>query len=246
MDTYGKFAGIYDDLMTDFDYEEWFNYIEDILRKNNVKPKNILEMACGTGNLSYYLGKKGYDLTCFDLSADMLSRADEKLSSFNNVRLLNQNMIDFNIYEKFDCILSICDSINYITEKDDLLETFKNVYNHLEDDGIFIFDINSFYKLKYIIGNNTFVEDREDIFYSWENYFDEEDNICEFYLTFFFSEDGKNFQRFDEDHLEKAYKVDEIVDLLKEAGFEDIEYFEAFGFEKPVEETERINFVVKK
>lgn len=246
MNSYGKFAGIYDDLMTDFDYEKWFNYIEDILEKNNKKPKNILEMACGTGNLSYYLGNKGYNLTSFDLSTDMLSRADEKLSKFKNVRLLNQNMINFNIYEKFDCIISICDSINYITEKDDLYQSFKNVYDHLEEDGIFIFDINSFYKLKYIIGDNTFVEERENVFYTWENYFDEEDNICEFYLTFFFSEDGKNFQRFHEEHMEKAYKVDEIIELLKRAGFKNIEYFEGFTFQDPVKETERINFVVRK
>lgn len=246
MDSYGKLAGIYDELMVDFNYEDWFNYIEDILGKYNKKPKKVLEMACGTGNLSYHLGGKGYNLTCFDLSSDMLSRADKKLFGFKNVKILNQNMIDFNLYETFDCIVSICDSINYITKEDDLLETFKNVWNHLEDDGIFIFDINSFYKLKYIIGNNIFTEDREDIFYTWQNYFDDDENICEFYLTFFLSEDGKTFERFDEDHIEKAYKVEEIVQLLKKAGFKDIDCFEAFSFQNPSDETERINFVVRK
>ena len=246
MDIYNKFASIYDELMMDFNYEDWFNYIEDIFKKYNKTPRKIIEMACGTGNLSYYLAKKGYNLTCFDLSENMLSQAYGKLRKFKNVKLIKQNMIDFNLKESFDSIISICDSINYITRKEDLLQTFKNVWNHLEDDGIFIFDINSFYKLKYIIGNNTFVEDREDVFYTWQNYYDENKNICEFYLTFFFSEDGEIYERFDEEHKERAYKLDEIVELLKKAGFRDVDYFQAFQFERPVEKTERINFVAIK
>ena len=246
MDAYNKFASIYDQLMMDFNYEDWFNYIKEIFGKFDKNPKNILEMACGTGNLSYYLAKERYNLTCFDLSSDMLSRAYEKLRRFKNVKLMNQNMINFNINQSFDCIISICDSINYITEKEDLLKTFKNVWNHLENDGIFIFDINSYYKLKYVIGNNTFIEDQEDVFYTWQNYYDLNKDICEFYLTFFFSEDGESFERFDEEHKEKAYNTTEILALLKEAGFKDINYYSAFGFEEPTEKTERINFVAIK
>jgi len=246
LDAYNRFASIYDKLMMDFNYEDWFNYIQEILIRFDKQPNQVLEMACGTGNLSYYLAKERYSLTCFDLSSDMLSRAYEKLRRFKNVKLMNQNMVNFNINQSFDCVISICDSINYITEKEDLLKTFKNVWNHLEDDGIFIFDINSYYKLKHIIGNNTFVEDQEDVFYTWQNYYDENKDICEFYLTFFFSEDGESFQRFDEEHREKAYKTEEVVDLLKEAGFKDIRYYGAFGFEDPKEKTERINFVAIK
>src|SRR5690606_23828828 len=137
----------------------------------------------GTGNLSYYLARERYNLVCFDLSPEMLTIAYEKLGKFKNVKLLNQNMIDFNISKKFDSVISICDSINYITRDDDLKKCFKNVYNHLKPNGVFIFDINSYYKLKTIIGNNTFIEDREDVFYTWQNYFDTEKELCEFYLT---------------------------------------------------------------
>ena len=246
MDAYNKFAGLYDELMIDFNYEDWFNYIKEIFIKYGKDPKDVLEMACGTGNLSYYLAKAGYKLTCFDLSSDMLSKSYEKLRKFKNVKIMNHNMIDFKLNKKFDSIISICDSINYITEKEDLLKTFKNVYDHLEEGGVFIFDINSYYKLKYIIGNNTFAEDREEIFYTWQNYYDESTDICEFYLTFFFSEDGKTFERFDEEHIEKAYKTDEVYQLLKEAGFKNIDYFNAFGFEESTEKSERINFVAIK
>ena len=246
MNIYNKFAYLYDDLMVDFDYENWFNYIENIFEKYNKNPKKVLEMACGTGNLSYYLGKKGYKLTCFDLSEDMLSKAYEKLRRFKNVKLLNQDMVNFNFNENFDAVISICDSINYIIDEEDLIKTFNNVWNHLEEGGIFIFDINSYYKLKYIIGHNTFVEDRENIFYTWENYFDEDTDICDFYLTFFVSEDGENFLRFNEEHREKAYKTEEIVHMLKEAGFSKIDYYSAFTFDRPDEKTERINFVAIK
>lgn len=246
MNIYNEFARLYDELMEDVDYESWFNYIEEIFRNYNVSPKKILEMACGTGNLSYYLGKKGYKLTCFDLSEDMLSEAYEKLRKFKNVKILNQDMVNFKFSETFDAVISICDSINYIIDEKDLMKTFVNVWNHLEDGGIFIFDINSFYKLRYIIGNNTFVEDRESIFYVWENYFDEDTNVCNFYLTFFVSEDGESYIRFDEEHKERAYKTEEIINMLKEAGFSKIDYYSAFKFEKPNNKTERINFVAIK
>lgn len=242
MDSYIEFASLYDRLMDDFDYEKWYEYIEEIFQKYS-RPKNILEMACGTGNISYFLAKAGYDVTAFDLSEEMLSIAYNKLMEFENIKLFQQDMRDFSIDEKYDSIIATCDSINYITKSSDLLSTFKNVYDHLEEGGLFIFDINSHYKLKNIIGNNTFIEDRDDVFYIWQNYYNDEKSICEFYLTFFKSKDGDNFTRIDEVHMERAYRVEEIVDLLKKAGFENIEYFDAFTFNPINKKSERINFI---
>lgn len=241
---YKKFAYIYDELMDEVNYEEWFKYIDNIFKKFNKNPKNILEMACGTGNLSHYLARAGYDLYCFDISNDMLSIAYNKLKGFNNVKLFNQNMIDFNLNKKFDGIISICDSINYILDKDKLLQTFRNVKKHLEDDGIFIFDINSYYKLSKIIGDNIFLEDREDIYYVWENFFDKENSIASFFLTFFVKDKGESYIRFDETHTEKAYKIEEILDLLKKAQFSKIHIYDEQSFEKPHTKSERITFVV--
>lgn len=246
MSNYVEFATLYDELMNDFDYENWSNYIEEIFNRNEVKPHKLLEMACGTGSLSYYLAKKRYDLVCFDLSSDMLSKAYEKLGKFKNVKLLKQDMINFNINQKFDSVISICDSINYIVDKNDLVKSFKNVYNHLNENGIFIFDINSFYKLKEIIGNNTFIEDREDVFYTWQNYYNEDTNICEFFLTFFKSDKNDLYYRFDEEHTERAYKVDEIIECLNKAGFGNVNYYNGFTFDDVTETSERINFVVTK
>lgn len=243
VDNYEEFAKLYDRLMAnDFDYEKWYEYLEEIFERYE-KPKRILEMACGTGSISYYLARAGYDITAFDLSEDMLSIAYNKLIDFNNINLLHLDMRDFVINKKFDTILATCDSINYIIESRDLLETFKNVYRHLNDNGLFIFDINSYHKLKNIIGNNTFVEDQEDLFYVWQNYYDEQKSLCEFYLTFFYKEEGNKFNKFEEVHMERAYKVMEIEDLLRQAGFKNIDYYEAFTFESIDAKTERINFI---
>lgn len=246
MNNYGKFAHIYDDLMTDFNYESWFEYIKSIFKKYDIAPNRILEMACGTGNLSYYLAKEGYDLTCFDLSPDMLAKTYEKLRKYRNVEIINQNMIDFKLKSKYEAVISVCDSINYILKNKELEATFKNVWNHLEDKGVFIFDINSYYKLKNIIGNNTFIHDKEDVFYVWENYFDGAKDICEFYLTFFFKENTSKYKRFDEIHMERAYKVDYVEELLYRVGFTSVDYYKGFTFDDIDDKTERINFVAVK
>lgn len=243
MGMYDEFAYLYDELMNDFDYENWYGYIKEIFKRYDKKPVDILEMACGTGSLSYHIAKDGYKLTCFDLSGEMLSIAYDKLKGLKNAKILKQNMIDFTINKSFDSIISICDSINYILDEEDLLKTFINVYKHLNKDGIFIFDINSFFKLKELVGNNTFVEDREDIFYTWQNYYDDENDVCEFYLSFFYSEDGESYIRFDEEHKEKAYRVEKVVELLLKAGFTKVDTYDAFTFDDSREDSERINFV---
>ena len=240
---YNNFALLYDKLMDDVDYKSWYLYIEKIFDKFNKKPNNILEMACGTGNLSHYLGAKGYRLTCFDVSSEMLSIAYNKLRGFKNISLLNQNMIDFNLNEKYDAVISICDSINYIINEEDLLRVFKNVRNHIKEDGIFIFDINSYYKLKHIIGNNTFVEDRKDVYYTWQNFFDDGEETVEFYLTFFALDKDKKYIRIDEEHIQKAYHKEKIIQLLRAASFKEIRYFDGFSFDKVDEKSERIHFV---
>lgn len=240
---YSNMAALYDELMGDVDYKEWYLYMEKIFHKFNKKPKKILEMACGTGNISYYLAKNGYDLTCFDISPEMLSMAYNKLEDFNNIKFIKQNMIDFKINKKFDAVISVCDSINYVLDKKDLLNVFKNANNHLNEDGVFIFDINSYYKLKHVIGNNTFIEDRNNIYYTWQNYFDDIKNIGEFYLTFFIYDKAGRYKRVDEQHFQKAYQIEEIKKLLYEADFKKVHFFDEFTFNKPMEESERINFI---
>lgn len=230
LDIYGGFAKYYDELMYDVDYKEWYDYIRDISEN---KYSKVLEMACGTGNLTKYIAEDPNvkSITCFDISEDMLIEANSKLDKYNNIEILRLDMINMSMSKKFDLVISACDSLNYILEKDDMKKIFKNVYNLLEDGGSFIFDMNSYYKLKEIIGNNIFVDENEKVYYIWENYFDEETDICEFYLTFFEKNDDGTYTRFDEVHDERAYKEKDIKNMLIESGFKDIKIYYDFKTE---------------
>lgn len=243
---YRDFAYIYDELMDDVDYKKWFEYIETIIEKKGLEVEDILEMACGTGKLSEYFLREGYKLTCFDLSDDMLSVAENRLRAYSNKELLCYDMVEFKHKNSYDLIMSNCDSLNYIIDKSDLLKTFKNTCDNLRDDGIFIFDINSPYKLRHVLGNNIFIEDREDIFYTWENFLYEDERLVEFFLSFFVREAENSYRRFDEEHIERIYEIDEIISLLEEAGFKNIEYYEAFKFTNPRNNSERISFIAMK
>lgn len=243
---YKDFAYFYDELMKDIDYKVWTNYIIEILKKYNIKHRDILEMACGTGNISINLAKMGYSLTAFDISEDMLSVASSKMYSENvNISLLLQDMCNINIEKSFGIILCLCDSLNYVISEYELENIFKWVHNHLLEGGIFIFDINSSYKLRNIIGNNTFTYNEEDISYIWDNYLND-DNTVEFYLSFFIKQNNDIYKRIDEEHIQKIYEIEDIIRMLKKQNFKNIDIYEAFSFEKATYSSERINFVVRK
>jgi SAM-dependent methyltransferase len=231
--------------MEEVPYDKWFDYIESIFEKENLKPKKVLEMACGSGNLTQYFCKKRYDTTAFDLSEDMLLLAREKIGRCPNLKLSHQNMIDFKYRQKFDSIIAVCDSINYIVEEEDLLKTFENVYNHLEEDGIFIFDVNTPYKLEHILGKNKFISEEEDCFLVWENNY--EAPICKFILNIFMEVEEGLYERYEEEHLERAYEIEYLKEKLSEAGFGKIDVYEAFEMEfDDSKKIERVNFVVRK
>ncbi len=248
MEQYSNFAFIYDDLMNDVDYDGWVKYIEDIIKDENLKVQNILELACGTGNMTIPLTKKNYDIAAIDISDEMLSVAREKAEKEGvELVLLQQDLAEFDFeIDNLDCILCACDGFNYITYDDDLQRVFNKSYELLKHEGVLIFDISSYYKLANVLGNNMYGENREDVAYMWQNYFDEEENLVEMELSFFIKDENGKFDRFKEVHQQRAYTEDEIIEMLNEAGFEYIKTYGDFKFEAPNEETERIFFVCKK
>lgn len=248
MEQYSDFAFIYDELMNDVDYNGWIKYIEEIIEKENVKVQNILELACGTGNLTIPLTKKNYDIAGIDISDQMLNVAREKAEKEGvELVLLQQDIaeLDFDV-TNLDCILCACDGFNYITYDDDLENVFAKSHELLKDDGLFIFDISSHYKLSTILGNNMHGENREDISYLWQNYFDDEQNLIEMELAFFVKDANGKFDKFEEVHQQRAYTEDEIIESLQISGFTDIKVYGDFTFEKPKKDSERIFFVCKK
>lgn len=238
---YESFAYLYDRLTDDIDYNSFLALIENQFEEKGLKAELILELACGTGSLTKLLCDKGYDVIGLDYSSDMLEVAREKCPE---TLFINQDMTEFELYGTVDAIICCLDSINYITDKRKLLKMFKLVKNYLNHGGLFIFDINSEYKLKNIIGNNCFVRNEEDLFYSWENEL-EKDRV-NFYLTFFTENEGGSFERFDEMHTERIYKESEIKELIEKADLKLKNILYDFKKRKRANKSERIFFVAEK
>ena len=242
---YGEFAKIYDELINeDIDYDLMVKRIVEICEINNVKFDNYLDVACGTGNVTIRLAEKFKDVYAVDLSEDMLREAFEKLKSQKiKSKVICQDMTELCLNRKFDLITSVLDSTNYIIEEEGIKKYFKSVKEHLKDDGIFIFDINSYYKLSEILGNNIYTYSEEEVFYTWENTF--EDDLLSMFLTFFVKKDDL-YERFEEEHLERAYTEEEIERYLNEADLEIVAKYDGYTSNDVQANCERIVYVVKK
>lgn len=240
---YNEFAYLYDNLINDVDYEKWAEYYFKIFKRYGLCPKLGLDLGCGTGNMTLELAKRGIEMTGVDLSEDMLMVAREK-SEGMDILYLNQDMTEFELYGTVDFIISSLDCVNYITDKRDLLKVFRLVNNYLDPGGLFIFDINTAHKLEHVIGNNTFVIENDDVFFTWQNEFDKKRKICDFYLTFF-CKDGEEYARFDEQHSERAYEIDEIKALIESSGMKLLKVYNELSFDNPKKNSERVFFVAQ-
>lgn len=246
MGIYNNFAYIYDALMQDVNYHKWVDYIELLFRHYRVRPRQIVDLACGTGNITIILKERGYDVIGIDRSEDMLFVAREKARSRGmDIPFIFQDMRYISLHHPVDAMTCICDGINYIPSEEELDLVFKGVYRYLKPGGIFVFDISSYYKLSSILGNNTFVRTNEDISYIWQNYFDKRSQLCEMELSFFVKE-GEYYRRFDEIHWQRAYRTEEIVKHLEKNGFEDVGVYQPFTLKPPKKKAERIFFAAKK
>ncbi|HHX70275.1 MAG: methyltransferase domain-containing protein [Miniphocaeibacter sp.] len=242
---YSDFAEIYNKLVFDIDYDFYYNTIKIELNKYNIIPRNILEIGIGTGNLTKRMNFETDSYIGIDLSQKMLEIASNNLIGKKDISLLNANIIDFTLENSFDLAISTLDTINYILDEKELLLAFENVYNSLKKDSAFIFDINSENKLMEVLGNNTFVFEHENIFYTWQNFLDEEENIVDFVLDFFIEENGL-YRRIREEQSEKIYSLDFIIELLKKVGFRNISFKDFDSGNKVNEKTQRILFTAIK
>lgn len=235
---YGAFANIYDEAMGEYDYDEVMRFLEEKICTLG----SVLEMACGTGNLTALLEEK-YNVKAFDISEDMLKVAANKLR--DKSILSKQDMRDFKYDEKFQNIICFCDSLNYILKDDEVKKIFANVYNALDDRGKFIFDLNTIYNFKNYFGDSVFYEDKDDYFYLWENFYDEDSNL-NYYNLVIFEKNGDLFKKSYEEHIERGYEIADIKSWLMEAGFKNVEIFDGYTDEKIKDETLRGVFVCYK
>lgn len=243
---YGDFAFYYDRLMRDVDYSHWADYVEEIVKRNGIKPELIADLGCGTGSFCVEMAGKGYDMIGIDQSAEMLSCARQKaLDAGRDVLFLNQDMTAFELYGTVDVITCLMDSVNYVTYKNDLKRLFRLVDNYLNPGGLFLFDINSPYKFESIFSDNVFCETDEEVSYIWQNSYDRVRKLCRFDLAFFVRE-GELYRRFDEVHYERCWSADELKEMLSSTGLRMSSVYGEFVFRKPSEQCQRIFFVCRK
>lgn len=221
MSSYEILAEYYDKFTMDVNYIDWVNFYKKILNKYDIKPNVVLDLGCGTGTLTYLMSENYIDIIGIDSSVDMLSVAVQKESD-NKPLFINQSMWNFKIHTNVDFCYSSLDSINYITNNEDLIRVFKTVFKYLNTGGLFIFDINSEEKFEKMSGK-AFVRDADDVFLVWETDLDE--RICTHHFNFFIK-NNNSWDRFEEIHTEKAYSIDYIYDILSEIGFSDIIIYE--------------------
>lgn len=244
--SYGSFAEVYDSLTYDVEYETRVEYIIELMKEfSDIPVSMVLDLACGTGTVSVQLCDRGYEVIGVDASEEMLAQAQKKKGD-RDILFLNQEMSDFELYGTVDAVVCLLDSVNYVLDDEDLIRCFKWVNNYLNPGGVFIFDINTKHKLENVLAGNIFNDEKDGVFYSWENYFDDEENICEFDLNFFVQNRDGSYKRFNEIHYERAYTDREIKSMLKKAKLELVAVYDDLSREEPSKISEKVFYIAKK
>ena len=247
MDAYTSFASVYDTFMDNIPYEEWAEYLVGLIKEYGIHDGLVLDLGCGTGNMTELLAHAGYDMIGIDNAEEMLEIAmDKRAESGHDILYLLQDMREFELYGTVKAIVSICDSINYITEEEDLLEVFRLVNNYLDPKGIFVFDFNTVYKYSEVLGNQTIAEDRDECSFIWDNYYYEDEQINEYELSLFIKEEDSDlYRKYQETHFQKAYDLETIKGLVEQSGLEYITAYDAFTKNAPTSESERIYVIAR-
>lgn len=247
-EAYSDFALVYDRLMDNIPYDDWFNYIHGLLKEYGITNGIIAELGCGTGSITERLAEAGYDMIGIDNSLSMLDIANaKKEASSSSTLYLCQDMRNFELYGTVSAIVSVCDSINYILEADELLQVFSLVNNYLDPNGIFIFDFNTRHYYLDVVADATIAEDREDISFIWDNYYDAEADINELALSLFIreTEDDALFRKYEELHLQKGYTLEEMAILIERSGLELICAYDAFTHEPAANDSQRVYVIAR-
>ena len=276
MRAYTGFANVYDKFMDNVPYDTWSQYLISLLKDYGVNDGLILELGCGTGSITRRLASHGYDMIGIDNSEEMLEIAREKEMDFMmdsmeelslddiegedtgdytpRILYLEQDMREFELFGTVRAVVSICDSMNYITTEEDLIKVFQLVNNYLDAGGMFIFDLNTVYKYKTVLGDTTIAENREDCSFIWENFYHEDEMINEYDVTIYKKvelelededEYSELYERFSETHFQKAYELQTIKSLLEKAGMEYVTAYDACTKEAPKENSERIYVIAR-
>ena len=246
---YRDFAFFYDLLMKNADYESRFGYIIGLLAENGIGEGILLDMACGTGTLSKMFAQKGFDVVGIDASEEMLSRAQEKKLEENfDALFLCQKMEELDLFGTIDAAVCTLDSLNHVTEKEKIREIFRRVALFMNDNGLFIFDVNTLYKHRRVLENNAFVFDTENVFCVWQNTLLEDNETTQINLDIFEGDEEEEdvYIRYSEEFFERGYELDFLKKTLENYRFEVVGIYDDMTKEPVREDSERAVFVCKK
>ena len=240
MSSYVRFAEVYDLLMQDVPYNDYVEWVKKNAPTDNY-PK-LLDIGCGTGTLTIKFHQAGYDVSGIDLSEEMLSIANERVSQQGiSIPLFQMSMDELEGFHQFDVITIPIDSINYLEDEQSVIETFQRVYEALRKDGQFFFDVHSLYKMNEVFMQSPFTYDDGNILYIWHTEEGEEEHSIYHQLTFFVKDHVSNqYNRFDEEHFQRTFPVEYYEEWLYQVGFSQVEITADFKVEKPNIDSERI------
>ena len=245
MDAYHALAQSDDRLTNDVDYEATVDFYFEILRREGLRPKTAVDLACGTGSVAVLLARKGLRVTAVDLSAEMLAEAAQKAADMENPpSFVCQPLQELRLPRGVDLAVCALDSLDYITDPDDCAEAIRRIYRVLNPGGIFIFDVNTPEKLRAMDGQ-VFLDEDEDVFCVWRGEFDEQTNICSYGMDLF-QRQGSVWRRSCEEHREYAYTAEQLKGFLRQAGFTHIEVYADREFAAPKAGEQRIYMKARK
>ncbi|MBQ7432213.1 MAG: class I SAM-dependent methyltransferase [Lachnospiraceae bacterium] len=246
MDTYTVFAEVYDRCMEEIPYEDWCRQITSLLCQDGIVDGLVLELGCGTGTMTELLAQAGYDMIGVDASGEMLSKAIEKRnSSGQDILYLQQDMREFELYGTVRAVVSVCDTMNYLLEEEELLQVFRLVNNYLDPKGLFLFDLKTEHHFRDVVGTQSFVQNEEDVCIIWENYYYEEEQVNEYAVTIFAAEEDGRYERQQELHYQKPYTIAQIQRLLQQAGMEFVAAYGENGEEASETDSSRIYILAR-
>ena len=245
MDAYKNLAASYDRLTNDVDYEATVAFYEEILRREGLAPRTVVDLACGTGSVTEILARKGYRVTGVDMSEEMLTEAAMKTMDMEQPPMYSCQLLqELRLPRGVDMAVCALDSLDYILDPADCKEAIRRAYKALNPGGIFIFDVNTPEKLR-AMDDQVFLDEDDDVYCVWRGEFDEETNICSYGMDLF-QREGNMWRRSFEEHREYAYSQEQLTEFLKDAGFTHIRVYADRLFEAPREGEQRIYFKARK
>ena len=245
MEAYHALALSYDRLTNDVDYEATVAFYRQILQREGLTPRTVVDLACGTGSVALLLAQAGMQVTAVDMSEEMLSVAMQKAVALEHPpQFVCQKLQELRLPKGVDLAVCALDSLDYITDPADCQEAIRRVYRALNPGGCFIFDVNTPEKLRAMDGQ-VFLDDDDDVYCVWRGEFDEKTNICSYGMDLF-QRRGSAWHRSFEEHREYAYSAEQLTGYLRQAGFTHIGVYADRRFEAPAAGEQRIYIKARK